>query len=47
MEQYVTTTYRLHGLHMYIQGRYVPTTYPKYKLKCYMSINKIISLFVP
>ena len=28
MEQYVTTTYRLHGLHIYEQGGYVTTTYP-------------------
>ena len=30
MERYVTTTYRVHELHMCIQGGYVPTTYPKY-----------------
>ena len=47
MERYITTTYRLHELHMCIQGGYVTTTYPKYKIKCYMSINKIISLLVP
>ena len=47
MERYVTTTYRLHELDMWIQGGYVYTTYPKYKLKCYMSINTIISLLVP
>ena len=27
MERYVTTTYRLHGLHICIQGGYVTTTY--------------------
>ena len=32
MERYVTTTYRLHELHMCIQGGYVTTTYPKYKI---------------
>ena len=28
MEQYVTTTYRLHELHKCAQGGYVTTTYP-------------------
>ena len=28
MERYVTTTYRLHELHMCVQGGYVTTTYP-------------------
>ena len=47
MERYVTTTYGLHELHMWVLGGYVPTTYPKYKLKCYMFITKIISLSGP
>ena len=47
MERYVTTTYPLHGLHMCIQGGYVPTTHPKYKFNWYVSINKIIGLSVP
>ena len=47
MERYVTTTYRLQELHMWIPGEYVRTTYPKNKLKCYMFFNKIISLLVP
>ena len=47
MKRYVTTRYRLHDIHVRIQGGYVPTTYPKYKLKRYMSISKIISLLVP
>ena len=47
MERYVTTTYRLHDLHVRIQCGYVLTTYPKYKLKRYMSIKKIKSLLVP
>ena len=38
MEPYVTTTYRLHELHMCVQGRYVPTTYPKYKLDATCSL---------
>ena len=34
MERYVTTTYRLHELHIcvYTQGGYVTITYPKYKI---------------
>ena len=28
MERYVTTTYRLHELHISAQGGYVTTTYP-------------------
>ena len=28
MERYVTTTYRLHELHIHAQGGYVTTTYP-------------------
>ena len=28
MERYVTTTYRLHELHICAQGGYVTTTYP-------------------
>ena len=47
MERYVTTTHRLHELHMFIQDGYVTTTYPKYKidaLNVYM--NEIISLIV-
>ena len=28
MQQYVTTTYRLHELHICVQGGYVTTTYP-------------------
>ena len=32
MERYVTTTYRLHELHVCVQGGYVTTTYPKYKI---------------
>ena len=46
MELYVTTTYRLHELHICAQGWYVTTTYPKYKLKRYMSVNEIMSLLV-
>ena len=47
MELYVITTYRLNDLHMCIQGGYVTTTYPKYKidaLNVYM--NEIVSLIV-
>ena len=33
MERYVTTTYRLHELHKYVQGGYVTTRYPKYKIE--------------
>ena len=47
MERYVIATYRSHELPMWVLGGYVPTTYPKYKLKCYMIIKKIISLLVP
>ena len=47
MERYVTATYGLVVLHVWIQDGYVPNTYPKYKLKCYMFINKIISFLVP
>ena len=36
MGRYVTTTYRLHELHVCVQGGYVPTTYPKYKINEYM-----------
>ena len=32
MERYVVTTYRLHELHMCVQGGNVTTTYPKYKI---------------
>ena len=32
MEQYVTTTYRLHELQMCVQRGYVTTTYPHYKI---------------
>ena len=32
MGRYVTITYRLHELHVWIQGGYVPTTYPNYEL---------------
>ena len=32
MERYVITTYRLHELHMCVQGGYATTTYPKYKI---------------
>ena len=46
MERYVTTTYRLHELHVCVPGGYVTTTYAKYKLKRYMSVNEIISLIV-
>ena len=35
MGRYVTTTYRLHELHVCIPGGYVSGTYPKYKIdKC-------------
>ena len=44
MERYVITTYRLHEFHMCIQSGYVTTTYPKYKLKRYMSVNGIMGL---
>ena len=37
MERYVATTYRLHELHMCVQGGYVTTTYPK---------NEIVELIV-
>ena len=33
MEQYVTTTYRLHEVHTRIQGGYVITTYLKFKIE--------------
>ena len=32
MERYVTITYRSQELHMYVQGGYVTTTYPQYKI---------------
>ena len=32
MERYLTTTYRLHGLHICAQGEYVTTTYPNYTI---------------
>ena len=32
MERYVTTTYRVHDIHICVQGGYVTTTYPKYKI---------------
>ena len=32
MDRYVTTTYRLHELHVWVQGGYVPSTYLKYKI---------------
>ena len=31
MERYVTTTYRLHEIHMSVQGGYIISTYPKKK----------------
>ena len=46
MERYVTTKYRLHELHLKKQVGYVPTMYPKYKLKCYMFNFKIINFSV-
>ena len=30
MERYAATTYRLHELHLCVQGGYVTNTYPKY-----------------
>ena len=33
MERYVTTTYRLHELHVCAEGVYVTTTYPKYTIE--------------
>ena len=36
MGRYVTTTYRLHELHVFVLGGYVTTTYPKYKIDEYM-----------
>ena len=36
MGRYVTTTYRLHELHVWVAGGYVPTTYPKLKIIEYM-----------
>ena len=32
MERYVTTTYRLHELHLCVLGGYVTTRYPKFKI---------------
>ena len=32
MERYVTTTYRLHDLHISAQVGYVTTTYHKYRI---------------
>ena len=32
MERYVSTTYRLQKLYVCIQGGYVSSTYPKYKI---------------
>ena len=46
MERYVTTTYRLHELQMCIQGGYVTTTYTKFKLKRYMSVNEDMGIIV-
>ena len=36
MGPYVTTTYRLHELYVWILGGYIPTTYPKYNINEYM-----------
>ena len=47
MERYIITTCRLHELHMCVQGEYVTTTYPKYKIDALnVYRNEIISLIV-
>ena len=43
MERYLTTTYRLHELHMCVQGGYVTTTYPKFKNDAFnVQMNEVI-----
>ena len=44
MERYVTTTYRLHEIHVCIKGGYVSSTYPKNKID---ALNFLIKFFSP